>query len=192
MFWRLVLYILVCLSNGVGTGPLFRRYQVSGAKANASYTQCKQRLSQSTAQPHPTAAEQIAWKILPDPHPTKYSGTAILRISTPCIHEVCIDHICRTRCKLALSSLNVRYHTEIMWWQRILQSLRAISSWQRYLNSTWWHIPVNMRPLLMQALIQLIANSMSPVMYTGICFEMRTSNSNPNVETVYAQWHSTV
>ena len=47
-----------------------------------------------------------------------------------------------------------------------------------------------MRPLFVQVLIQLIAYSLSHVMYTGICFEMRKSNSNLIVETVYTQWHS--
>ena len=67
----------------VGIGTPFLRQEVSGNKANTSLTQCKQRLTHKTGQPHPTAAKQIVPKIFLDPHFTECSwGTPILGIST--------------------------------------------------------------------------------------------------------------
>ena len=57
----------------VGTGTPFQRQEVSGNKANISWTQCNQILAHKTGKPHFIAAKQIVSKIFLDPHLTKCS-----------------------------------------------------------------------------------------------------------------------
>ena len=85
IFWKLMKQLLLVL------GPSLQRQKVSGNKANTSYTQCKQRLTHDTGQPHPIAAKQIVFKIFLDPHLTKCRwGTPILGIWTLWRPKICM------------------------------------------------------------------------------------------------------